>query len=413
MSGSDNGHKPDLLHEKGERKQFTEVVVLALSDLWAARKLVIGFTAAVAIIAVAITLMLPNWYKAEARVLPPESSGGSSIAAAMLRNLPGAAAAFLGSSGGDYSRYLTILTSRRLLDEVIEEYNLRELYDVEDSRFPQENARRQLLKNVDFRIDNKYDFLSIEVADKSPERAASMANFIVNQLNVINAELTSENAGNYRRFVEGRYHRSLEAVDSLLDASQAFQQQFGIIDVPSQATGFYEQLGAMRAEVVKAEIQYEALREQYGDDNPQTQAARAVVSSANRKYQEALSGSEVVLPVPMAEMPSVVRRYADLERARIMESRILEVIAPLYEQARFDEEREVQAVQVVDFAAAPERKDRPKRMTLVIVATMSALVAIVFFAVVRAWMRRNRSHVREFIVRVRQNDGRSEPVKAL
>lgn len=382
-----NGHDS----ESRERAAFTERVAEAVIIAWEWRKFIAGVTVSVAVLSVAISLLLPKWYMAEARVLPPEDSGAGGIAAAMLRNLPGAASSLLGAGGGagDYTRYLTILTSRQMLDSVIEEFDLHTVYKTHDNRSPWDDAREELAANVEFEIDNKYDFLSITVLDKSPERAAAMANFFVARLNEVNADLTSSNAANFRRYTEQRYNTALASLDSTLDAVEVFQREFGLIDLPAQSVGFFEQVGTLRAEAVRAEVEFEALREQFGDTNPRVLAAKSVVDAANRTYHRALSGAEATLPVSLTEMPGVIRRYADLERERILQTRIIEVIAPMYEQARFDEEREIQAVQVIDYATPPVLKAKPRRSLLVIASTFSAFLLAVAYVIASTWWRSN------------------------
>ncbi len=381
-----NGHSP----EQRERAEFSERIIEAASITWAWRKFIIGVTAGVAILAVAISLLLPEWYRAEARVLPPEDTGTGAIAAAMLRNLPGAASSLLGGGGaGDYTRYLTILTSRQMFDAVIEEFDLHTVYETERSRSPWDAARMQLASNVEFEVDKMYDFLIVSALDKSPERAAAMANFFVARLNEINADLTSSNAANFRRYTEQRYNTAIASLDSVLDATEVFQREYGLIDLPAQSVGFFEQVGSLRAEAVRAEVEFEALREQFGDTNPRVLAAKSVVDAANRTYRRALGGAEATLPVSLAEMPTVIRKYADLERERILQTRIIEVIAPMYEQARFDEEREVQAVQVIDHATPPVLKAKPRRSLLVIAGTFSAFLLAVAYVIASTWWRSN------------------------
>lgn len=384
-----NDNNSGLEAERRERTQFSAQLIDALVLVWDWRKFIIGITAGVAILSVAISLLLPNWYRASSRLLPPERTGSSAIASAMLDNLPSAAAGLLGGSSGNYSRYLTILTSRQLLDSVVDNFDLISVYETESARSPRDAAIENLLKNTDFEIDNKFDYLSVSVLDKSPQRAADMSNFMVARLNEINSELTSLNAASFRRYVERRYHTAVADLDSVLDAVEVFQREHGLVDLPAQSVGFFEQIGVLRAEAVRAEVEFEALRDQFGETNPRVTAARSVVDAANRTYQRALSGAEATLPVPLAEMPTVIRRYADLERERILQTRIIEVVAPMYEQARFDEEREVQAVQVIDYATPPVLKAKPRRSLLVIAATMSAFFLAVAFVLARGWWNNN------------------------
>lgn len=377
--------------ERLRRERAEDTFWIVLQRLYAGRKVILAITAFVAVAAVVISLLLPEWYRASTRVLVPESQGAS-LSSAIMGNLPAGAAALLGGGpAGDYTRYLSILTSRSMMGSVVDSFDLVRVYEIGDSEHPREDAIEMLGENAEFEIDMEFDFLSISVLDRDPERAADMANFFVRRLNVMNANLSTEGASNYRRSLERRFVEARAAMDSVLNATQRFQLEHGVFDLPTQTQSFFLQIGALRQSVLEAEIQYEALRAQYGEDNAQVRAMREVVDAANRKYQAAVAGQELLLPVPQSEVPQVGREFVELEMERTIQRNILEVLGPLYEQARFQEERETQAVQVLDAAVPPPLKAKPKRSIIVILATLSAFFLAVTFVLVYEWWRENHA----------------------
>jgi tyrosine-protein kinase Etk/Wzc len=347
-------------------------------DAYAARKLLVAVPIAIAIIAAVITLLIPNEYTASARVLPPETTGTTSLLSSLGRGLPGAAS-LLGGGRMEYSRYLAILSSRSLVDETIERFDLVNAYKVSKARHPIQAARDQFYKNVAFGIDREYRFLTVSVTDTDRERAAEMANFVVEELNRRNAALASQNASMFRQFVEKRYIENRTSLDSLKNSVMRFQQSYGVFDIEGQSRAFMEQTARLRAAAIELEIRYETLRQEYGPENALVLAARNAWQSANRQYENAFSGRERALPVAQASMPALIREYMDLEQERLIQTNILEVIAPLYEQARFDEERETQAVQVVDYAIPPARKSGPKRTIIVVMSFLSAFMMTIVY----------------------------------
>lgn len=357
------------------------------------RVFIVGLTALVAILSIVISLMMPVWYRAETRLLSPESSGTNPLAAALSSNLSAAASALLRGSGGDFYRYISILSSRTMYEKVVDEFDLVTVYETGESKFPRSAAIKMLAENVDFPIDNEYEFLSITVFDLDPQRAADIANFLVKELNVRNQELAAQDASNYRTFVEGRYNESLHTLDSLKTASQSFQEQYGVFDLESQAEVFLDQLAAIRIEEIALEIEYEALKAQYGPGNSRVQVALSAFRTAQLKSQQALDGKDDILPVARTEFPIVFREFLDLEQELLIQKNILELIAPLYEQARFQEERKFEAVQVVDVAIPPDRKAKPKRSIIVIGATISAFLVAILFVLGFDWWRNNYTYI--------------------
>ncbi|HEX7069843.1 MAG TPA: GNVR domain-containing protein, partial [Rhodothermales bacterium] len=128
---------------------------------------------------------------------------------------------------------------------------------------------------------------------------------------------------------------------------------------------------------------------QFGPENPQVAALRDAVRAAQRQYQAALAGQEKLMPIPTSEVPTMARAYVDLERERMIQTRILEVIAPLLEQARMDELREVEAVQIVDAAEPPVKKSAPHRTIIVLATALSAFLLAAFYVLAKEWWRRN------------------------
>lgn len=381
--------------ERAERERAgraEDTLWTVVGRLYSWRRFIIGVTAAAAVASVVISLLLPNWYRASARVLMPEGQGG--LSSAILGNLPAAASALLGGGpGGDYTRYLAILTSRSMLEAAVDSFNLIRVYALEENDNPLDDAVRQLRENADFEIDMEYDFLHVAVLDKDRERAAQMSNFFVRRLNELNARLSSESASNYRRFIEGRYLEARADLDSVLNATQRFQEEYGIFDLPAQTEGFFEQVAELRQGALEAEIRHEALLAQYGSDNAQVQSMAEIAQAANRKYQQALAGQEQLLPVPQSEVPTVAREFVNLELELTIQRSILEVVGPLYEQARFQEEKETQAVQVIDEAVPPARKAKPKRSIICVLATLSAFFLAIGFVLLYEWWRKNHGWI--------------------
>ena len=93
------------------------------------------------------------------------------------------------------------------------------------------------------------------------------------------------------------------------------------------------------------------------------------------------------MPVPMRRLPALGRQYATIEQELLTQAKIIEVVRPLFEQARLAERRDAKAVQVIDPASVPVRKAEPKRSTLVVVAALSAFILTAAFLLALALIR--------------------------
>lgn len=357
----------------------------AVGVLYARRRFIAWVTGGAAVASVVIALLLPRWYAAEARVLKPEGGGLSLLG--MVDRATGGLSSLLGG-GGNYTRYLTILTSRSMMEDVIERFDLVQVYNMADKENAMYWTTEKLRKNVEFDVSLDFDYLAVRAYDREPERAAAMANYLVERLNEENSRLTSEAARQTRVVVEQRLRRAEADLDSVRSQLQAFQETHGVVELEAQAQAAMTSVAGLKAEVARLEIQHQTLAQQYGPDNPRVQAAREARDAAQAEVNRVLGGRDALLPFSMQALPELGRRYAELIQAQLIQARIIETIYPLYEQAFFQEQSQAQAVQVVDEAVPPVLPARPARRVIVILATFSAFALAVLFVLLSAWWHR-------------------------
>lgn len=355
---------------------------IVASALWRRKWWIMLLTVLAAGAGVALSLWLPVWYRAETRVMLPESGGGGGMSALIESVAPGAGSLLGGGSGGDYTRYLAILTSRSVLEDVVREFDLVREYETADKPDPLGQAVEELGKNVFFDVSLEYNYLGIQVLDRSPQRAARIANRLVDVLNRENTRLSSDNARERRIFIERRLRQTEAALDSVQASIQALQERSGVIEPQGQGTALMGAIAEATSAVAAAEIQYETLRSQYGDDgNPDVAATRAALTTARGQLRALTSGGSALMPVPMTRLPQIGRQYAQLQQELLIQGKIMEFVRPMYEQTVFEEQQTTSAVQVLDRASVPIRKALPKRSLVVIgVAASVFVLACLFFA---------------------------------
>ncbi len=359
----------------------------AAAVVWRRRWWVVAATALVAVLAVWLTLQIPDRYRAETRVLLPDS-GSSGLTALLGRGSSAAAALLGGGGGGGYTRYLAILTSRSAMEDVVARYDLVRQYETEDEPDPLAEAVRELSDRTDFDVSLDFDYLAVQVLDEDPAQAAQMANTFVEILNRENVALNQESASTNRVYLERRLERSQADLDSLMAEMQGLQERYGVIEPESQSAALMESLGAASALVAEAEVNYQMLRSEWGDENEQTRTAQAGLAAAQAQRDRLTSGADAVMPVAVGQLPAVGRRYAQLQQGIMLQGAILEEVQPLYEQALLNERRRADAVQVIDPAVPPKKKAEPRRSLLVIAATLSGLLIVVLSVLGAAAVRR-------------------------
>ncbi len=185
-----------------------------LQLLWGRRGMLCRIAFYAAIASTLVAFLIPARYDSTARLMPPDNQSGSGLAMAAAAmsgaagGLGGVASDLLGlKSSSDV--FVGILTSRTVQDKLIQQFDLKKLYW--DRRM--EDARKDLAGHTDISVDRKSQIISITVTDKSPQRAAAVAQAYVEELNRLVAELSTSSARRERIFLEGR----LQAVNQDLD----------------------------------------------------------------------------------------------------------------------------------------------------------------------------------------------------
>jgi len=369
--------------------QASEIFWESVRSILSRRWFVIGITSITAVAALIISLLLPNWYLAETRLLIPGQTSGGLLSSVLGGRATTAASSLLGGIVNDYQQELSILNSRTLNQTVVEEFDLVDVYDLSDSQSPMAFALKELGANTEFIVDNEYNYLAIQVYDQDPERAADMSNFFVTELNRLGIELSTETAKAYRATIENRYREIEDSLDTVLRSIRELQQETGVIDLPTQAAAFMEGLTDWRSQIFLAELEFNNILYLYGPDHSQTRAAQSAVKQARDSYNQALQGQERFMPIPQDDLPDVAFQFAELQVESVILTSLIEFARPLLEEARLSEERSAKSVQVLDPAIPPTEKAKPWRAAICVVSTMSGFMLSVLYVLVIAWWKHN------------------------
>jgi uncharacterized protein involved in exopolysaccharide biosynthesis len=320
----------------------------------------------VAVVALLISFLLPKEYYASTSILPPKQKGlygGFPEVSSLLRNLPGVSLG--GGTGVDLYNYITILKSRTALERVVQRFDLIKVYEI--NKPSMEKAVKALKQHLTFKIEEEGS-LSIGVTDRDPQRAANMANYLVELLQQFNIELNTRETRSNREFIERRIEKNRADLKAAEEAIKKFQEQHGIIMMPQEQQASISAIGQLYAEKTKKEIQLNLLERSLARDNP--------ILQLTRNELEALSAK-------LKDVPDLGMEYARLYRDYVIQNRIHEVIVPLWEQAKFEEKRDTPTLLVLDQAVAPERHVWPRKSIITLIFAALAFiisVAVVFLA---------------------------------
>ncbi|WP_426104735.1 Wzz/FepE/Etk N-terminal domain-containing protein [Massilia sp. TSP1-1-2] len=337
------------------------------------KKLVFGLPVLVALLALGLSLLLPNVYTATTKLLPPQQA--QSGTAALLAQLGGASSLAAGIAGvkSPGELYVGMLNSRTIADKLIARFGLKSRYGASSL-----DATRQQLAGSTVVNVGKDGMITIAVADKDPQFVAQLANGYVEELQGLNKLLAITEASQRRLFFE----RQLAAAkDNLARAEMSLKGAMdtgGVISVDSEGRAILETAARVKAQISAKEVQLGAMRAFVTPQNPEFQRASEELNSLRSELAKLEGGR------PPAGRPSGTGQ-AGLENIQSMRDlkyhqMLYELLAKQYEAARLDEAKDASLIQVLDPAAEPERKSGPNRPLIVVVATLLALFAAILWA---------------------------------
>jgi len=349
--------KPPVILDNGTRGEFFDYVLSVLR--W--RRFILLFAGCVTVVALIVSLFLPNWYKSTATLIPPketETFGALGGLSTLLKEVAPGAGAKLGGQSSNYNA-LAILNSRRAAEAVIRRFDLMKVYDIKDGKMVSAIKAFNSNFNVEVTIEGS---LVIDVLDRDSLRAADMTNFIVETLNEISVELGKGEARSNREFLEGRLSETRDDLRRAEDRFRDFQEEHGMVILPDDVKSSAASLGDLYARKIKTEFELALLKRSTGSDNP--------------AYKQ-LQMEDEELGKQLSRFPSLGVESFRLYRDLLVQQKILEILLPLYEQARVEEHKDVPVMLVLDKGVPAERKASPQRLLIMVVACFSSLLVAI------------------------------------
>ena len=241
-----------------------------MSKIWSSRKLIVYIVAVSTAVAVVVSLLMPNYYRAMATLLPDTEKG-------KLASLGGVSelVSLAGLNMGEPSLvklYPRIIVSEAVLRNVIyvkyhteksaDSVTLSELWNVpgDTHELIYERTLNLLRDLLDVSMDNKTNVVSIAVETKDPLISAAIVNNITSELDKFIRTKKTTSAGEERRWVEARLAEVKNDLEKSENALKGFREKNRrVIDSPEL---LLEQERMMREVQINTAL-YTELKKQY------------------------------------------------------------------------------------------------------------------------------------------------------
>jgi tyrosine-protein kinase Etk/Wzc len=293
--------------------------------VWLNRKFIIGFTAATTVIAMIISFLLTPLYLSTAIVFP---AAASTVSFSEQRNAKSASMDFGAEEQAE--QLVQILQSSKIRDRIIQKFNLLEHYEID----PNDNNKSYKLVqayegNFSF-TRTRFGSIKIDVLDRDPKLAATMANSVVELIDSVKNEMISQRtlpAFEINKRKKEQLEKEILSLNTELDSLSSK----GVMSFESRSGLFEAYVGASGSDRVDMKEKIDT----------------------NIKY-----GS----------------KYDGLERLRNEKLSKIENFQMAYQQAESDANTKFNHKFVVEYAVVADKKEKPKRLIIILVASIGAMV---------------------------------------
>ena len=335
---------------------------------------------AVGLLALGYSFTIPPTYTAKTQFLPPQQQ--QSAAASMIASL-GSLGGLAGAAAGlknPADQYVAYMKSVTLQDALIGRFKLQERYEAKtktDTRFALTGAVRV--------ASGKDGLMSVEVDDKDPQFAAELANAHVEELRKLLGRLAVTEAQQRRLFFEKQLNQTKEN----LTLAEVALKSTGISSsvLKSNPVSAVAAVAGLKAQVTAQEVKVGAMRGYLADTAPDFKQAMNELANLRSQLAKQEKDEPASNPTAGSANGKDVGDYVTKYREYKYQETLFELFSKQFEIAKVDESREGAVIQVLDAAEPPERKSKPKKAMIAIIATLASGFALLLFVFVRQALR--------------------------
>ncbi len=321
--------------------------------VFARRKwIILSWTLAGVLVAFVLLLRAPTLYQATTIIMAPEQEQSS----AALVGQVGALSAFAGNFGfrSPADLFLSILATNTVLLDMVDRYHLMQAYGI-----PDREAASGILRARSKLSATKEGLIIIQVEDKDPKRAATLATAYSDELFQQNNRLAIGAAARRRLFFQ---QQLAEEKNHLADAEVALkstQQTTGVLQLGGQAENLIRQEADIEANITGHEVQLAAMQSGSTAQNPEVIRLRTELQGLREQLSQLRRGNSTEM-LSQKQFPEIGLEYVRRQRDVAYHQTLYDVLARQLEAARIDEAKASPSVQVLDPPLIPRIRSWPK-----------------------------------------------------
>jgi uncharacterized protein involved in exopolysaccharide biosynthesis len=328
-----------------------EYQTINLVRFWVAlkrrRMLVFACAAGGAILGTALAFFLPVKYDATARFFPPapkESTGALGLLS------PGR------SNSSD--RYLGLMGSRSVADDVIEHQHLMEYFHAKTL-----SQARAMLDSMSTIKTDKDQFVTVTVRANEAQTALNIAREYMNALQRLDSSLTATESQHRREFFEEPIEQEKNKLADAEEALKLGQEKTGMVMPEAQVRLGVSAIADLNQQIAVLQARLAALRTGGTEQNPQVIELSSQIASLQAEVARMRQKTEGHGNDPATKMPELTLEVERRTRDVKYHETLFEILSRQYENARV-EQAYTPGIELVDPPKLPDQKSWPPRKLL-------------------------------------------------
>jgi len=359
------------------------------------RKFILIILIIIGVFASLISLIMPKTYRASTVLLPPKAQASSSLLG-MVSNLP--LGGFLSGESDETMKFLAILKSRTIKEDVVNRFDLMKVYNSEHIDL----ALQTLSGNLEYIVEDEG---SIRIAAKAntdwyhpddqekfaKQLCAEIANYLASKLDSMNNTFQSDQAHNQRIFVEKRYNENKKDLRDAEENLKEFEEKYNLISLSDQTEAGILAAAEIKKEIINTEIKLNLLKQTLSLESPELVQVKNELNELQKQFEKfqvrtdapGMVKSYSLFPT-FSEVPELATKYFRLKREVEIQNTLLKYLTQQYEEAKIQEAKSTPTLQVLDKAVPPFKRSSPSRKLLVILSLFTGFIFTSTYLIIRS-----------------------------
>jgi uncharacterized protein involved in exopolysaccharide biosynthesis len=334
------------------------------------------------LVAIGLSLLLPKSYKSTLVFIPPGQSASGILSMLGSEITPDA----LMGSKFSKRQYISLLQSRELREQLINKFNLIEVYKLGKMKNSLDLALKALDKSIIIKEEEEGGLgitdvltVSITVVDGKAQRASDMANGLFDLLEKKVLEMNQRESDLQIEFLN---HQML-LDDTLLARARnelkTFQMTYKMYDIPSQVRMTVRALSQLEADKMSLEFQKTYLLKSFSSQYSEVTSLNEKLAVCNQKIADLEKQYNSGLIPGLQKSLDLSDEY--LDRLKEVETyvQLKFLLRQQLEIAKMKLQKSYTGISLIDHARPAQYKFKPKRAFVVLVLTFLYMALLLFW----------------------------------